>query len=160
MIYAMTQKTRGRWVYLLLSFTCMHARTHAHAPTHTKSTVQQCIAPIRTSTTPMQSITAHFLHLTYRPASNTSSGSRTAVIFGRQCHCHTSNRNLVLVFRPLPLQPPHPPPPPVKQRKFSQRAINIKWNPVSLVRFPFLPFPSSPLHSDSGTSAVDKPGKA
>lgn len=34
----------------------------------------------------------------------------------------------------------------VKQRKFSQRAINIKWNPVWLVRFPFLPsFSSLPL---------------
>lgn len=48
--------------------------------------------------------TTRFWLLTYRSASNTSSGSQTAVIYGRQCHCHPR----VIGTLCLPATPPPP----------------------------------------------------
>lgn len=101
-------------------------------------------------------VTTHFLLLTYHPSSNTSSGSWTAVIFGRQCHCHTSNRNLVLAFVPPPLFGS----PLARQTKEVFTESNqYKMKPRLDCQLPISSLHSSPLHSDSGTSVADKLGE-
>lgn len=79
----------------------------------------------------------------------------------RQCHCHTSNRNLVVTFRHLSAPTTHLPPTSsaFTQRKFSQRPINMKWNLACQIPISFLSF-QSPVYYDRGTSAADKPRPA
>lgn len=66
--------------------------------------------------------------LTYLQASNTSSGTLTAVIWGRQCH--RSNKTPALAPGPSP----H-----ASDKGSIQSAIDKKWNPVSIASFPFVP---------------------
>lgn len=65
--------------------------------------------------------------------------------------CHTSNKNRVSASTPSPSLSAHPD---MSNKGSFQRAIDLKWHSVQIVRFLFLPFPSSPLYS-----VGDKPGR-
>ena len=123
MICSVTQTHLPLLFYLPLSFTCIHTHTHTH---------KNRLATVYSSDQNL--CDTHTEHNYSFLTSHLSPGPQTLPLGVGQLLSLATNVTVTQVIGTLcslsGLSPPLLAPPPVKQRKFSQRAINIKWNPV------------------------------